>query len=1484
MEAEAGTNQPPIRLAILADTESVAAAADLLTERLSHHPELQLVERNEVQRIYREQAISTIGTDSLKLGRLLGADGLCVLNTATNGKTILLHSHLIAIKSGVILDVCKAPWPMAAQLSWAETTAQRYSPWLPKLRILPQDALPISIVNVRIPTQNPKNAELEQILKDLIIERLIREPRLFVLERQRMPVLEEEKALNLDDSAFWSGSYLLEAAVDQNGASLENLSILCRLKPPQGRPPLEFEITSGRTNLPGAASLLGDKVARLLKLPPDTEAWSSTDEAEQFFRQASWAFKWKDLKEAQAAADSAWTLGKKDPACAELRIEAYLATVLDGFGGIGSTGWVYVGRTDKNGKALALPARDLEIQNLLRGYEAAGYAGIACSVKLIGQNQHVHSQYIDRLPPLECVNRTTHVIDLYRQFAATLPGTNLDIGSRWHSIGVEVLSRAGEVLMPFSLWRELDPRTKTALHNLRSAARELDQWLSSIADVRNVYYSLSLADSHERSERLHRFPSIYACQAAWGGYWRETPEDGVTMYRELLGSPAFGLLHERLWKASLMRPPITGWDAQARARIPGLWNQFLSELGSSTNLLWKMEGLGLAINSAESDANAFRHLEALMALIRENREQLASIPAALFTWQWSLDQVWAGMGNGSVLSSIEKRWEACYAKELSSLSLSNFDCHLAAKMAQEFKPVFERQLAYVTQTPAGTNDFPAFAKLFLRSEYSREQAAELLPRLTAYRSNLTLILGSQTNTTHPDLQKKAAWLVHREEGLKRQIQSPPSSPKPDLIPSPVPQPVLQIRQPPAQTNNTPSPAPPQPQPPIGLVEVSKAFKLPLASLQGHCARWPIITAHHYQEDKLLFDLSYTDQQESAPPGTQNRMTWGIAMKAIATFDPVSARWDVLDCLENPADVNANWSYYRTCLFHGDVYCSDFRKTRRFDARSRQWLPLGLLDGENYGLASFNGHLYGVSATSICEIADEGKTIHLLASARREPHITGLDARGFDVNMALLPGPDGGLRIRTPERDWEWTRNNWRALESPRPALRVASSRDCTEIFEYAGLFLHTSSWDPAYLYCLRPQDSKSVLWLKDKNRAQPVGSTTDRSPDARNATIPPPLWVTPDDISLIECARAVCGDDLYLLADRSQLKRMSNKLNSVTNHQVLTPLGYHSELLRFTPGWKIPQRIRLRFDAPDIAPPVSSFRPATPVSPLPGNWMVISSNWLCFGLENSGSATAISYVPGIWVLPMDRLAPLLQTPRNAIPGTTPQLPPKEDGHAAALLRFDLNHNGIIEPDERELRMNSEEFIKAELSQIDTNRNGMLDVEELGYFDTNTNGILDERESAGIEICLRIMALRLLREADANENGILERDEFLKLVRRIEGNTGPGFSLRAPTNLTNAISQINSYLHQHLRRSLIPRELLARQWASTNSQILIARLGSAIAARKGSNEIDTLQKELTETNRQACQQAQIEFQQLFKQAVENRWKKEQSETNLHVKPK
>src|SRR5258707_15847908 len=93
----------PVRLAIIVEEPSATIAGDLLTERLSTPEWGQLLERAEIDRVYREQGLSATNAGYLKLGQVLGADGLLLLSALSEGTNQFLQARLVAVGPGVVI-------------------------------------------------------------------------------------------------------------------------------------------------------------------------------------------------------------------------------------------------------------------------------------------------------------------------------------------------------------------------------------------------------------------------------------------------------------------------------------------------------------------------------------------------------------------------------------------------------------------------------------------------------------------------------------------------------------------------------------------------------------------------------------------------------------------------------------------------------------------------------------------------------------------------------------------------------------------------------------------------------------------------------------------------------------------------------------------------------------------------------------------------------------------------------------------------------------------------------------------------------------------------------------------------------------------------------------------------------------------------------------------------------------------------------------
>src|ERR1700744_2700837 len=295
----------PVRLAVVAESDDNSSALDVLTAELSHQPNLQVLERDEINKVYQEQGLSAANKDYLKLSQILGADGLLLLSIVKNGPNQSLDIRLIAAKPGVALCHFTYPWPLGNLQDWSHIAISQIQPFLPKLLILPKDALAISILNLDSTVSSLQGEETERNLTQLLYSRLVEEKDVFVLERRRMDLLSQEKEFNTtNDVAFWNGSYLLAGVIDKYGYNRDLVTIDVQLTPPDKSTALSVRVTGARTNLAAVVNELANEIFATLKRA-GSQAWNPEAEAGRYFSEAQWMYQWGMFQEAKSAAEAA---------------------------------------------------------------------------------------------------------------------------------------------------------------------------------------------------------------------------------------------------------------------------------------------------------------------------------------------------------------------------------------------------------------------------------------------------------------------------------------------------------------------------------------------------------------------------------------------------------------------------------------------------------------------------------------------------------------------------------------------------------------------------------------------------------------------------------------------------------------------------------------------------------------------------------------------------------------------------------------------------------------------------------------------------------------------------------------------------------------------------------------------------------------------------------------------------------------------------
>jgi len=302
----AQTNET-VRLALISESAGASAALAILTVDLSNQKNLQLLERSEIDKVYHEQSLSAGKKDYLKLGQILGADGVVIVETPVLNNNPVLAIRIVAVRPGVVVGdfYCKNP-PEDLQ-KWAAEQTEKINSLIPKLSVPSGQAIPVSVLNLRSTILRDTSRDLERDLTLLLTLRLANEPRLFVLERVQMEKLAFEKQIaSGSPSAFWASSYLIDGEISES--SNNAVSIKLRLEHP-GQNPQTIQVDGNTKALLELTESLAKALLHQMGQQSQVEAWKQLEEGRRFYEEAKSAFQAGLLDEALAAAEASRALG-----------------------------------------------------------------------------------------------------------------------------------------------------------------------------------------------------------------------------------------------------------------------------------------------------------------------------------------------------------------------------------------------------------------------------------------------------------------------------------------------------------------------------------------------------------------------------------------------------------------------------------------------------------------------------------------------------------------------------------------------------------------------------------------------------------------------------------------------------------------------------------------------------------------------------------------------------------------------------------------------------------------------------------------------------------------------------------------------------------------------------------------------------------------------------------------------------------------------
>jgi hypothetical protein len=316
------------RLAIIADDDTLAAG-DVLAARLSAQSAVELVERQEIDKLLAEKQLTReFAAQDANYDRVaawLRADALLLIRLRDLSGTKAVEARFIRVYPGIVLDTVYSGAPLADVKSWAGEMAIRVLGLAGKA--VREEAISLSVLDVHAALPTPVTVGLERTLTVLLRDRLVHDPQFIVLERAEMEKVAFE---NAGEKPFWTGSYLVDPLVDPSLDNSGKFTLAVRLQPHGNRAVINAKVSGTRSEPARAIDDLIAQIHRQLGGPATTPPRRDlTAEANSYLEEARWALAARMPARAEAAAEVTWALGLQNLEVARLRVRSAEEAALD---------------------------------------------------------------------------------------------------------------------------------------------------------------------------------------------------------------------------------------------------------------------------------------------------------------------------------------------------------------------------------------------------------------------------------------------------------------------------------------------------------------------------------------------------------------------------------------------------------------------------------------------------------------------------------------------------------------------------------------------------------------------------------------------------------------------------------------------------------------------------------------------------------------------------------------------------------------------------------------------------------------------------------------------------------------------------------------------------------------------------------------------------------------------------------------------------
>ncbi len=315
----------PAKLAIIGDTQNCGIEIDLLTAKLAKDKNIILLERSDIDKILAENEIflSDISKQSVKIGKIIGADAVIVIEQFKNKKKTYISSRLVRVAEAVIIDNIILPRGKTSEtFNWSNAVTHKLKPSIQKVNKKLDDITTVSMLNIRNFDLDIKNQILSTQITKLLSHKLMMSENMSVNERWNMAEVSFEKTLSEKniDAKYMTGSAIVDGKLKKDG---DKLTVSLSLKFANSAETKEIIITGKEDNLPELINKISDSVLQSMNISNKKSNWDIIKEAQTYFEEAKWLYNCGFYKEAQSSADSASALGLKNDELEMLRIKCY---------------------------------------------------------------------------------------------------------------------------------------------------------------------------------------------------------------------------------------------------------------------------------------------------------------------------------------------------------------------------------------------------------------------------------------------------------------------------------------------------------------------------------------------------------------------------------------------------------------------------------------------------------------------------------------------------------------------------------------------------------------------------------------------------------------------------------------------------------------------------------------------------------------------------------------------------------------------------------------------------------------------------------------------------------------------------------------------------------------------------------------------------------------------------------------------------------